>query len=165
VVWLQISWLVVLFGAEISFAEQNVETYEFEPDCLKVSHSFKRLLALRITHLVVKDFCQGQLPKTAEEIAQELEIPIRLVNQILYELTESSVLSEVKVNTRQMVAYHPARDTGFYSLKNVLNLLNDFGIDDIPIAGSPELDKIKDALSSFNKTIQNSSANLALKDL
>ena len=42
--WLQISWLIVLFGAELSFAHQNVETYEFEKDCLSVSLSFKKLL-------------------------------------------------------------------------------------------------------------------------
>ncbi|HQP12356.1 MAG TPA: YihY/virulence factor BrkB family protein, partial [Candidatus Omnitrophota bacterium] len=56
-VWLQMSWIIVLFGAEISFAEQNVETYELEPDCLKASHTYKRLLALRIVQLSVKRFC------------------------------------------------------------------------------------------------------------
>ncbi len=49
-VWLQFSWLVVLFSAEVSFTEQNVETYELEPDSLKVSGAFKKLLALKIVH-------------------------------------------------------------------------------------------------------------------
>ena len=55
-IWLQISWLIVLFGAEISFAFQNVHTYEFEPDCLRVKPSFKKLLALRIAHSCIKNF-------------------------------------------------------------------------------------------------------------
>jgi membrane protein len=42
--WVQISWWIVLFGAELSFANQNVDTYEYEPDCLKISPAFKRLL-------------------------------------------------------------------------------------------------------------------------
>ncbi|MDP8265168.1 MAG: YihY/virulence factor BrkB family protein, partial [Candidatus Aceula lacicola] len=71
-VWLQISWLIVLFGAEVSFAKQNVETYEFEPDCLKASRSFRRFMALAITHLCIKHQYKGESAPTAEEISHTL---------------------------------------------------------------------------------------------
>ena len=29
-IWMHVSWLIVLFGAELAFAHQNVDTYEFE---------------------------------------------------------------------------------------------------------------------------------------
>ncbi|MFA6426205.1 MAG: YihY/virulence factor BrkB family protein, partial [Phycisphaerae bacterium] len=60
--WMQISWLIVLFGAELSFAHQNVDTYEFEQDCLTASNSFKKLTALLITQLLVKRFCGKEQP-------------------------------------------------------------------------------------------------------
>jgi membrane protein len=85
-IWLQLSWLIVLFGAEISFAHQNVDTFEFEPDALSVSHAFKRLLALRIVNLLVKHFSDGDTSWDEAKISHTLEIPIRLVRQILYEL-------------------------------------------------------------------------------
>jgi len=164
-VWLQMSWLIVLLGAEISFAEQNVETYEFEPDCLKVSYSFKQLLALRIAQLVVNEFCEGHPPKTAAEISHELELPIRLANEIIFELTESGVLSEVKINDSQMTAFHPARDPQSFTIENVLEMLNRRGIEDVPIAESRELDKIKECVEAFKKTIQSSPINLTLKEI
>jgi len=54
--WLQVSWLVVLLGCEISFSYDNEEHYEFDPGSLAVSHYFKRLLALRITRLCIEKF-------------------------------------------------------------------------------------------------------------
>lgn len=163
--WLQVSWLIVLFGAEISFAEQNVETYEFEPDCLKVSYSFKRLLALRITHLCVKNFCNSHKPWTEDEIARFLETPIRLVRQILFELTQSGVLSEVKLNDSVTVAYQPAHDVSELTIEKVINALEQRGIDDIPVAESDEMVKLSKHLNEFNKTLERSPANLILKDI
>jgi membrane protein len=36
-IWLQLSWRIVLFGTELVFAHQNVDTYEFEHDCRNAS--------------------------------------------------------------------------------------------------------------------------------
>ena len=55
-IWLQLSWIILLFGAEISFAHQNEESYEFEPDCEKASNKFKKIVALHITHVCVMRF-------------------------------------------------------------------------------------------------------------
>lgn len=95
-VWLQMSWLILLLGAEIAFAVQNVQTYEFEPDCLSISHSRRILLSLLIAKLIVKRFCAGESAWDASEISRALEIPIRLVRQILQELVEANILSEIR---------------------------------------------------------------------
>lgn len=164
-VWLQVSWLIVLFGAEISFAEQNVETYEFEPDSLKVSGAFKRLLALRITHLCVKNFFKAKTPWTAAQIAHRLEIPVRLVRQILFELTESGVLVEVRFSDLNEVAYQPAKDIEHLTIQDVLETLDTHGISDIPVESSEELRKLEESLKFFAERNKKSDANLLLKNL
>ena len=97
-VWLQLSWRIVLFGAEISFSHQNVETYEFEPDSLNISYSFKKLLTLRLMHLLVKDFFQAEKPPNDRQIAHLLDMPVRLVRQILFELVNAGLVSELKTD-------------------------------------------------------------------
>lgn len=164
-VWLQISWLIVLFGAEISFAEQNVETYEFEPDCLKASLSFKRLLTLRIAQLCIKHFVERKEPLNANDLSQLLEMPVRLVRDLLYDLTESGVLIQINASANKSSAYHPAIYVDQLTIKNVLNMLDERGINDIPIAESKELDKLAESLRCFDEQIKTSKENYLLRDI
>ena len=164
-VWLQTSWLVVLLGAEISFAEQNVDTYEFEPDCNKVSNHFKRILALRLTQLCVQDFQAGESPRTAEQFSAFLEIPIRLVRQVLSDLTEARVLSGVTTEEEKTPAYQPARAIDTLTVAEVVNLLDQSGVDTIPPGKSQDWVKLAQRLAVFNEKIRESSVDVVLKDL
>jgi membrane protein len=163
--WLQISWLIVLFGAEVSFAHQNVETYEFEPDCLSASQSFKTLLSLLITQRIVKRFCNGDKPGDASELSHELEIPVRLVRQILFELSESGVLSETRTGQDKEPAYQPAIDIDKMTVKFVIDRQRERGTSNIPVSKSAEFDKLTGCLKQFGETIDKSPANVLLKNL
>jgi membrane protein len=164
-IWLQFSWLIVLFGAEISFAHQNVHTYEFEPDCLRVSHSFKRLLSLRVVHLLVKDFSEAQRWCKEADISHELEIPIRLIRQILYELVEAGIISSVKTNDDKISAYQPALNPEKITIKYVIDALEQHGTDDLPVAQTEDLKKISESLKAFDEEIKKSPANLRFVDI
>lgn len=164
-IWFQTSWLIVLFGAQVSFAYQNVEPYEFEPDCRSVSHSFKTLLSLFITQQIVARFCRGEKPADASQLSHQLDIPIRLVRQILYELTESDVLSETGKQEDKELAYQPAIDADKITVKFVIDRLEQHGSTDIPVIKSNELDKLSDCLGQLGETIEKSQANVLLKNL
>ena len=164
-VWLQLSWLVVLFGAEISFSHQNVDTYEFEPDCLHVSVSFKKLLSLRIVHLLVKNFSAGKSPLAAAAIAHTLEVPIRLVRQMLFELVESGILAEVATREYEETAYQPGRDSDSLTIQYVIDALEKRGVDTIPVPQTQELKVLLESLQMFNDSIVSSPANKLLKNI
>jgi membrane protein len=164
-VWLQLSWRIVLLGAEISFAHQNVDTYEFEPDCLNVSRSFKNLLTLRIVNLLSKNFAKGKKALTAHEISHVLGIPIRLVRDIAYELTQSGIFVAVQESTGRVPTYQPAVDINLLSIKYVIDKLEGRGSDSIPVVGTEELERIRDSLQSFNRILEKSQENLLLKDI
>ena len=164
-VWLQISWLVVLFGAEISFAEQNVDTYEFESDSLKVSNMFKKLIAVNIAQVCVKRFHLGKKPLTAIELSHNLEIPIRLVNQVIFELTDSGILSEVKSGEAKVITYQPARDIDDLTIQKVLETLDQRGMDTIPVAQTKTLKTLSSYLVQFRDAVAQSPANVLLKEI
>jgi membrane protein len=164
-IWLQVSWFVVLFGGELSFAHQNVDTYEFEPDCLKASNRFKKKVSLWIAQMLVKNFCNEKPPSKAEDISHDLEIPIRLTRLLLFDLVEAGILSEVKVNGGKDVAYQPGVDVNKLSVEYVVNALETNGKADVPVGDSHEIERLTDCLDSFKEDLKNSPANVLLKDL
>ncbi len=164
-IWIQLSWLIVLFGAEISFAHQNVDMYEFEPDCLKVKGSFKKLLALRITNLLAKNFSSGKNPFTASDISHVLEAPIRLIRQILHELVEANIISRVKTEEYKGTAFQLARDSSVLSINYVIKALDSRGVDNIPIAQTEDLKVLSKSLKDFDSILDEASPNKLLKDI
>ena len=164
-IWLQLSWLIVLFGAEICFGHQNVETYQLEPASQRASFSFKKLLALTITHLVVSKFQRGKKPATAPQIAHELEIPIRLAHDILYELVEAAILIETAAEIQEEVGYNPARAIDCITVGYVIDSLEHLGFESIPVQGSEALSKLSNTLKSISDSIQTSPTNIPLKDI
>jgi membrane protein len=163
--WLQISWVVVLIGAEIAFAHQNVDTYEFEPDSQKISVSFRRLLSLMVAHLLVRRFADGEKPLTAQEISHTLEIPIRLLRQILFELVDSGIASEIKGIDENDPAYQPAFTIHGLTLAHVLEALDQRGVRSIPVAETKASASLSAALEAFREAIEKAPANRLLKDI
>ncbi|MCK9232566.1 MAG: YihY/virulence factor BrkB family protein [Syntrophales bacterium] len=164
-IWLQLSWLIVLYGAEVSFAHQNVNTYEFEPDALQVSRRLKKLLSLQIAQHIIQNFAGGEAPPTARKVSHELEIPIRLVNDILFDLTQSGILSATDIGGDGERGFQPARDIGVLTIQHVVDAMEQRGINTIPFAKTHEFSMISETLETFRKTIEELPANRLLKDL
>jgi len=163
--WVQISWWVFLFGAELSFANQNVNTYEYEPDAASISPAFKKVLTLQITHLLVKNFAAGARPLTDSEISNRLKIPIRLVHNILYDLIQSRVISETRTTEDEEFGYQPARDISTLTIEYVVNAIELNGTDSIPVARTEEFETLSHAMEKFRDEMEASPANMLLKDI
>ena len=164
-VWLQLSWLIVLLGAEISFAYQNVDNYEFEAESLNLSIHNKRLLALLIMHHIVKNFEFGATPLTSSEFSKELGIPVRLVRELLFELTQANIVVETITDSPREKGYQPSIDINKITIQFVVEKLEATGSDQIIVKNS----KAFSNLSGFYKDIENmlrtSDTNKLLKDI
>jgi membrane protein len=163
--YLQISWWIVLFGAELSFANQNVDTYEFEPDSLKVSPGYKKLLTLQIILLLIKNFENGEPPPIDSQISKQLHMPIRLVHSILSDLIGSRLVSEIKTKSDKEFAYQPARDINQMTIQSVLEALDHEGIEDIPVSKTEDYQTLSEALRDFSEAMESSPANKLLKNI
>ena len=164
-IWLQISWLIVLLGAEMSFAYQNLEKYEFESEVLSISHKNRRLLTFLLMHTIVKKFQTGEKPNTSAELSHELGIPVRLVRDIIYDLIEASLLVEAATDSLKENAYLPAIDINQISVGLLYERLEMSGDDRIMAEHSKHLKIFAGIQQSLYDAIMNSPANKLLKDL
>ena len=93
--WVQISWLICLFGAELCYANQNMDDYAFKAKTEDLSHRYKTLLCLVISSRICHRFSEGGKPYSALKLKLDTGIPIRIVNDLLYELVQIGVLTEI----------------------------------------------------------------------
>lgn len=110
VLLLQSIWIIILLGAELSFANQNISQYEFESEALNISNYQKRSLLLMIMHLIIRNFSIGEKPVSASEIGKRLNIPVRLAREILSELTGVELVSIIHEHEQKERLYQPALD-------------------------------------------------------
>ena len=163
--WLQLSWLVVLFGAEISFAEQNVESYEFETESTQISYNYRRLISLIIVHRIVHNFIHNKQAYRSKDISQELEIPIRLTREIIFNLINCGLVSELTTDRDKEMAYAPAFDISDMSLNKVINSLEDYGSDKIPVKKGRVFDTLTHLMDEYKINFEQQGGNVLLKDI
>lgn len=165
-IWLQVSWLVVLFGAELAFAHQNVDTYEFEPDCLKASYSMQRLCSLTIVQLLVDNFCKAEPSLTAEDISHKLELPIRLVRDLLFKMVQAGIVSEVTRGKKgRTVGYQPGLDVEKMTVKFVVDKLEKSGVDSMPVEHTPEMVVLESCLAKMSEQLESNEGNIPLRSI
>lgn len=93
--WIQISWLICLFGAELCYANQNMDDYAFKAKTEDLSHRYKMLLCLVLASCICRNFSEGGKPLSALKLKLATGIPIRIVNDLLYQLVQINILTEI----------------------------------------------------------------------
>jgi membrane protein len=163
--WLQVSWFIVLIGAEISHAYQHSEHVDETAGGLALSISRTRLLALTICRHVVKLFHQGQPAQTAGQIADHLALPPALVDNLSDLLVKGNILVRIDSDSNDGPAFQPARDIGSLTVNSVVAALEDVGNKDGLLTHHPDADTLSETLMALRSELDRSSSNRLLKDV
>lgn len=161
-IWINIGWIILLIGAEYAYAHQNVDLHEFEPDFVNISPHYKKVLTLQILHRLVLQFSNGDPPLNTSQISQQLEIPVRLTQQIMGELKAAGLVSLMSVNEDREPAYQPSSDIHRWTIKFVTDALEKRGVNQLPVAQTDTLKAIESALDELGSVMDGSDANRLL---
>ena len=126
--WVQISWTICLFGAELCYTSQNLEDYAFRAQTEDISHRYRLMLCVILASKVCKRFEQGGKPYTALDLKLETGIPVRIVNDLLYELMRVHVIIEVNGDEKgEEGCFKPAEPTSRLSVGLLIDRLESQG--------------------------------------
>ncbi|WP_442496740.1 YihY/virulence factor BrkB family protein [Methylobacter sp. sgz302048] len=163
IIWLQIGWMIVLFGCEISFYLQNYEDYQGKNKVEDLSVFLKKVIALKAAHLIIKNFVARQDPLSALEIASRLALPAYVIHGALAELMACQIVVQVKTEGDADEVYLPAVDVNQVTVAYVINALERRGQNHLPDIGEDE--QFMNVVNEFRQCIENAEQNRLLKDI
>ncbi len=128
-VWMQLSWLVLLFGCVLTYSLQNIFAFNFLGDVHSISQDYRRKISLVVAAVIFQRFRDGLTPPTRNDISTLYDIPIRLVGSITFALHDVKLINNVMVKDDQ-IGYAPAVETSSLTAGELLRKLDTLGDSD-----------------------------------
>ncbi len=106
-VWLQLSWLILLFGCVLTYSMQNIFAFNFLGDVKTVSNDYKRKVVTVVACAIFQRFIKKLPPLSRNEISTLYDLPIRMVGDITYALHDAGLVYNVLIKD-DVVGFAPA---------------------------------------------------------
>lgn len=164
-VWMQAGWVIVLFGAEVAHAYEDMERREYQEEGRALGPGARRLLALEILHWMVQRFAEAAPPVHARQIRDLLHLPADLTGETLLWLEEAGLIHEVKAGKEGRAAYLVAQDPDLLTLGYVLDALDAGKGGRIPGPPSRPRERLSLHLEALRQAVEKSEWNKRLKEI
>jgi membrane protein len=141
IIWMYLSWLILLIGAAIAHYHQHPERVTREPHQVSVLISNRRRerLGLLIARLIAEHYYTGQAAWNAEALARRLRCPLPVTEQLLAAFSVNGMLARTH---HTPVAYLPACALETVPLSKLIAIIRASGIDRGPQTPDPIVDDI-----------------------
>ena len=161
-IWLYISWVILLIGAQLSYAIQNVKSYQQEMTESEFSNAQKEYMALNMMFQISKRFFKGHSPMTAEELSHSISAPIRVVRRIGDILGNYGLLKQILSDEH---TFQPAKDLHLISVAEVCEAMRGSGNVDWHLPDEKKEPGLEALLEAKRKAEQEHLGSVSMLDL
>ena len=162
--WLQLSWLIVLYGSEISYAVQNVDAFESNIRGTGYSWKYHKKVALALCWVVIRNFKENKSAKSISEINKKVQVPGKLIREVASELVECNILTQTR-SKNDSTGYQPAVDTDLLTVQYILSAYEQSGANEIAEDDSEVMHMFSETVGEMDTLISESKINKLLKEI
>lgn len=130
-VWVNWSWQLILFGAEISFVQQHLKSGVFNDSARKMSLKLCREHQLAIIRMVFSEFNRGGGPLSETKINAVLRLPEVMMRTEVNELVQLGILCRIATTDGQVMLL-PGVPPEKFTVIDFLRLVNGPGDRETP---------------------------------
>ncbi len=91
-IWLYVSWLVVLIGAQVAFFHQHPSAFQAHMQWRRGAHASRERLALGVLFHITRRYLKGERPYQPGHLAAEVDAPLSVIEELLDEFVEREIL-------------------------------------------------------------------------
>lgn len=119
-IWLQVSWVILLAGAELAY---QIENDLFIPN-RKQTRMTTKTAALLIVYRCVEAFCKGNSPLTDQALGRELGVSLYHLQKLIEVLNRGGILTSLVLKDGS-TGYQPAKNTHLITFAEVCKILDE----------------------------------------
>jgi membrane protein len=164
-IWVQLSWLIMLVGAELTFAFQNADKYIYERIASKMSYHYRKKVVVTVMYSIVSNFLNDRGEVSADDIAQSENLSVRLVRDALFELEKAGLVKVVTVSDKKSRYYIPGVDVSTLRVYDVIERVERSGMAHSGLKEEGDLQNVSDILNSFSQSIRELESNTLIKNI
>ena len=158
-VGIYLSWVILLFGAQIAYAYQNRAAYLQDRLADNVNQRGREFVALRLMTCLGQRFQSGERPATVFQLSTELGIPSRLTQSVLRTLAHTQLVTEV---AGAEAAFVPARPLETINAYDILLALRTGTGQELPLREEPALAEIYGEFTRIEKAEREAASSISL---
>jgi len=164
--WMQLSWLIFLFGVLLSFSMQTAD-YGNEDNVKSISSQYYKFILLIISCVIVQRFEKGLSPLTLQNISSSYNIPIRIAKTIINKLIDSGIIIETLNEDERVPSYQPAFDISKMSVGMLLSRVDADGTGEknFRINRNEKYKLQWETITNAYNTMYNAMDNVLIKDV
>ena len=164
ILWIYLSWLLVLVGAQLAFAFQHASTYYKDQLALEANQAYRERVACRAFLEIARDFYLGRAPTQPDALAENLGIPRRLLEIVVSDLRQGGLLREVEVSGGE-AGLVPAKDLERVTVADVVNLFRSgLGVR-LPMLDDPGRREIDGILDEVDRDLERHAGAVSFRQL